>query len=250
MIAWIKKPEALRVLALTFAAAISLSACTASPHTQLSWNADDQGSVSDGRTFYGPRNVKLPPIEQHRLAPPLSTHQAQANNASYTQPKPRNTPGWYATEPSQPVQPTSRSNDSSPVQATDAKFVWPLKGRVILGYGAGEGGERNDGINIAAVQGTPVRAAASGRISYCGNELKGYGNLVLIKHDNGYITAYAHVDSFVVGRDDHVVAGQVIAHVGSTGDVASPQLHFEIRRGVQPINPQALLPKSMVVASN
>ncbi|MEI9931884.1 MAG: M23 family metallopeptidase [Rhizomicrobium sp.] len=195
--------------------------------------------------------MKLPPVEQRRLAPPPVARQAEASNTSYTTPKPKphNTPGWYGNY-SQSSQSASQSNDLAPVQTADAKFVWPLKGRVILGYGRGEGSERNDGINIAAIQGAPVRAAASGTISYCGNELKGYGNLVLIKHDNGYITAYAHVDSFLVGRDDRVAAGQVIAYVGSTGDVTSPQLHFEIRRGVQPVNPQALLPKSMVVASN
>jgi murein DD-endopeptidase MepM/ murein hydrolase activator NlpD len=131
------------------------------------------------------------------------------------------------------------------------KVQWPVSGRVILNYGATDSGERNDGINIAAAQGAPVRASASGTVSYCGNELKGYGNLVLIKHDNGYITAYAHVDSFVVNRADRVLAGQVIAYAGSTGDVTSPQLHFEIRGSNQrPVDPVALLPKTMRMASN
>jgi murein DD-endopeptidase MepM/ murein hydrolase activator NlpD len=244
MTAWTRNPELLRALVLTLLAAVTLSACTTSPRTQLSWN------VQDHNTYYGPRSVKLPPVEQRRLAPPTA-QQAQSNNFYYTpRPKPRTTPSWYTANYSQPTQPSPRTSDPQPVQAGDAKFLWPLRGRVILNYGAGEGGERNDGINIAALQGAPVRAAASGTVSYCGNELKGYGNLVLIKHDNGYITAYAHVENFLVGRDDRVVAGQVIAYAGSTGDVTTPQLHFEIRRGVQPINPEALLPKSMVLASN
>ena len=112
-------------------------------------------------------------------------------------------------------------------------------------------GARNDGINIAAQDGEPVHASASGSVSYCGNELKGYGNLVLIKHDNGYITAYAHLGNILINRGDRVAAGQVIAYAGQTGDVTQPQLHFEIRGSNQrPIDPRAVLPKSMVLASN
>ncbi len=240
MPAWTKKSDLLRALLLTMLAAVTLSACTTSPRTQLSWDVQDH-------TYYGPASVRLPPVEQRRLAP-LATQQA-SNSYPTPKAKPRTTPGWYTVNYS-PAPYTSRASDPQPVQTADARFLWPLRGRVILNYGVTDNGERNDGINIAALQGAPVRAAASGTVSYCGNELKGYGNLVLIKHDNGYITAYAHVDSFLVGRDDHVVAGQVIAYAGSTGDVMAPQLHFEIRRGVQPLNPQALLPKSVVVASN
>ena len=102
---------------------------------------------------------------------------------------------------------------------------------------------------IAANAGTPVHASASGTVSYCGNELKGFGNLVLIRHDNGYITAYAHVGNILVARGDNVLGGQVIATSGATGDVASPQLHFEIRGSNQrPVDPRAYLPTA--VASN
>jgi murein DD-endopeptidase MepM/ murein hydrolase activator NlpD len=243
MTAWTKKPDVLRALVLTLLAAVSLSACTTSPRTQLSWG------VQDHKTYYGPRNVKLPPVEQHRLTPV----QRQASNTYYTpKPKPRTTPGWYTPSNPQPTQPASSPVNYEP-QAADSsvRFQWPVNGHVILNYGASDNGERNDGINIAAMQGAPVRAAASGTVSYCGNELKGYGNLVLIKHDNGYITAYAHVDSFVVNRSDRVLAGQVIAYAGSTGDVTTPQLHFEIRGANQrPVDPAALLPKSMRMASN
>lgn len=233
-------------MVLTLFAAVSLSACTTSPRTQLSWG------VQDHKTYYGPRSVKLPTVEQRRLAPPPPPQQRQANN-SYVAPKqkPRTTPGWYTANYSQPAQSASRATTPDPAQTGDAKFIWPLKGRILVNYGATDGGERNDGLNIAALQGAPIRAAASGTVSYCGNELKGYGNLVLIKHDNGYITAYAHVDSFVVSREDRVVAGQVIAYAGSTGDVTEPQLHFEVRGSNQrPVDPRAVLPKSMVLASN
>jgi murein DD-endopeptidase MepM/ murein hydrolase activator NlpD len=129
-------------------------------------------------------------------------------------------------------------------------FRWPVTGRILSAFGGTAGGERNDGINIAATQGEPVRASAAGTVTYCGNELKGYGNLVLIRHDSGYVTAYAHADSIMVGRGDRVAAGQVIATAGSTGDVNVPQLHFEIRRGVRPVDPVSLLPRSLVLASN
>ncbi|MGZ5939746.1 MAG: murein hydrolase activator EnvC family protein, partial [Rhizomicrobium sp.] len=121
----------------------------------------------------------------------------------------------------------------------------PVAGRVISDFGTNGSGQRNDGINIAAPLGTPIRAAASGTISYAGNELRGYGNLILIKHDDGYVTAYAHAERIVVNRGDTVTKGQIIAYAGSTGDVTSPQLHFEIRHGVQPVNP-----RTMLMASN
>ena len=120
-------------------------------------------------------------------------------------------------------------------------FVWPLSGPIISKFGSAASGERNDGINIAAKAGEPIHAAAGGTVSYAGNELKGYGNLILIRHDNGYITAYAHAQSIAVKRGDRVEKGQVIGLAGQTGDVDSPQLHFEIRRGVEPIDPRPLL---------
>jgi murein DD-endopeptidase MepM/ murein hydrolase activator NlpD len=243
MAVWKRNSDAIRALALAALAAMMLSACTTSPHTQLAWDAQDRN------TYYGPRAVKLPPVEQHRVATPAQPIPEQHYAAAVPKPKPRATPGWYTPAPAQPA--THVAAEPAPqVADASAHFAWPLKGRVILNYGATDSGERNDGINIAATQGEPVHASASGTVSYCGNELKGYGNLVLIRHDNGYITAYAHVDSFTVGRDDRVAAGQVIGYAGSTGDVATPQLHFEIRRGVHPVDPKALLPKSVVLASS
>jgi murein DD-endopeptidase MepM/ murein hydrolase activator NlpD len=116
-----------------------------------------------------------------------------------------------------------------------------MKGRVLSNFGSMSGGERNDGINIAASYGEPIRAAADGTVSYSGNDLKSYGNLVLIRHGDNYVTAYAHSERILVSRGEHVAKGQVIGYAGSTGDVSQPQLHFEIRRGVQPIDPRPLL---------
>ena len=112
---------------------------------------------------------------------------------------------------------------------------------MILGYGPKKDGRQNDGINIAAARGTPVRAAENGVIAYTGNELRGFGNLVLVKHSDGWTTAYAHVDRIMVRRGDRVERGQIIGLVGSTGSVSSPQLHFEVRKGTDAINPMPLL---------
>ena len=121
------------------------------------------------------------------------------------------------------------------------KFHWPVKGRVIMGYGPKANGLHNDGINIKAPRGAPVRAADNGVVAYAGNELRGFGNLVLIKHAGGWVTAYAHTDQVVVRRGDKVRRGQTIGRVGSTGNVASPQLHFEVRKGTQAVDPTRLL---------
>ena len=129
---------------------------------------------------------------------------------------------------------------SAPAQPEDTgatKFAWPVQGHIIEGFGGTRHGERNDGINIATQDGAPIRAAAAGTVTYTGNELKGYGNLVLIRHDNGYVTAYAHAGSIRVSRGDVVEKGQVIGTAGETGDVDRPQLHFEIRKGVQAVDP-------------
>jgi murein DD-endopeptidase MepM/ murein hydrolase activator NlpD len=116
-----------------------------------------------------------------------------------------------------------------------------VKGRVIAGFGPKTGGAQNDGINLAVPEGTPVKAADDGVVAYAGNELKGYGNLVLIRHANGFVSAYAHASELLVKRGDTIKRGQVIAHAGQTGNVTSPQLHFEIRKGSTPVDPAQYL---------
>jgi murein DD-endopeptidase MepM/ murein hydrolase activator NlpD len=128
-------------------------------------------------------------------------------------------------------------------------FLWPVHGRLIAGYGAGDGGTHNDGINIAAPAGTVVLAADAGTVAYAGNELRGYGNLVLIKHAGGWMTAYAHNSKLLVKRGDKVKRGQPIARVGKSGAVAEPQLHFEIRRGSKPLDPADYLPATPATVS-
>ncbi|MBV8336387.1 MAG: M23 family metallopeptidase [Alphaproteobacteria bacterium] len=120
-------------------------------------------------------------------------------------------------------------------------FLWPVHGRVLAGYCSGPDGTHNDGINIAAPRGAPVEAVDAGVVAYAGNELRGYGNLLLVKHPNGWISAYAHCDQVLVKRGDKVSRGQIIARVGSTGNVSEPQLHFELRRGNRAVDPREFL---------
>ena len=123
-----------------------------------------------------------------------------------------------------------------------SKFAWPLKGKIISPYGTIGKGRNNDGINIKAKLGEAVKAADAGTVAYAGNELKGFGNLILIKHNDGWITAYAHNDRLFVKKGQKVRKGEKIAAAGSTGGVNTPQLHFEIRSGTKALNPMNYLP--------
>lgn len=124
----------------------------------------------------------------------------------------------------------------------NAKFVWPVSGKVISSFGTIGKGLKNDGINISAPVGTPVKAGDKGTVAYVGNGLKGYGNLILIKHPDGYITAYAHTNQMLVQKGQNVARGEKIATVGKTGGVSAPQLHFEVRAGKKAVNPKNYLP--------
>ena len=126
---------------------------------------------------------------------------------------------------------------------SSSKFAWPVRGKILSAYGAKSNGLFNDGINISATRGTAVKAAENGVVAYAGNEVKGMGNLVIIQHDGGWMTVYAHMDSMNVRRGHKVSVGQKIGTVGETGKVDSPQLHFEIRKGTKAYNPSSYLKK-------
>ncbi|MEM8551463.1 MAG: peptidoglycan DD-metalloendopeptidase family protein [Pseudomonadota bacterium] len=116
-------------------------------------------------------------------------------------------------------------------------FRWPVRGRIISGFGKQADGVRNDGINLAVPAGTPVRAAENGTVIYAGNELEGYGNLVLVQHADDWVSAYAHNEALKVSRGDKVQRGETIASVGKSGAVDQPQLHFELRKRSKPVDP-------------
>lgn len=117
-------------------------------------------------------------------------------------------------------------------------FHWPVRGRILSAYGRKPNGQQNDGINVSVPEGTPIRAAEDGVVAYAGNELKGFGNLVLIQHADNWVTAYAHLGAIDVKKDQKIKRGDLIAKAGQTGGVTSPQLHFEIRKGSKPVDPE------------
>ena len=140
----------------------------------------------------------------------------------------------------EPTAPETAAKAAEPA-GTMPTFRWPVHGRVISSFGARVNGQPNDGINVAVPEGTPVKSAEDGVVAYAGNELKGFGNLVLVRHANGYVSAYAHASEIAVKRGDTIKRGQVIAKAGQTGNVTSPQLHFEIRKGSTPVDPTQFL---------
>jgi murein DD-endopeptidase MepM/ murein hydrolase activator NlpD len=194
------------------------------PETVFAWDVNDQ-------------------LASHHRAPVKTASNAgtrvytyrDAGDAAAAPPVPTPRPAYRPA-----VQSASVTRAATPAPAGNVVFAWPVNGRVISGFGPAANGERNDGINIATRLDTPIRAAASGTVSYA-DTLNGYGELVLIKHNNGYVTAYAHADRLLVTRGDFVAKGQVIGYAGTSGDVTSPQLHFEIRNGVTPVDPQRYL---------
>ena len=175
-----------------------------------------------------PAPIPAPQVTPPRTAPPArndSTVREPAQNAHLATPE------------------TTTADNTPKAEAVGSlpSFRWPVKGRVIVAFGGKINGAQNDGINLAVPEGTPVKATDDGVVAYAGNELKGYGNLVLIRHANGYVSAYANANELLVKRGDNVKRGQVIAHSGQTGNVTSPQLHFEIRKGSTPVDPMQFL---------
>jgi murein DD-endopeptidase MepM/ murein hydrolase activator NlpD len=150
--------------------------------------------------------------------------------------------GTAATAPAQTASNTTVKKDPLPSPpAATGSFVWPVEGKILSTYGPKANGLHNDGVNIAAETGAPVRASQSGVVAYSGNELKGYGNLLLVRHDNGWMTAYAHNSKLLVNRGDTVTRGQTISLAGNSGSVVTPQVHFEVRQGAKAIDPQSVI---------
>lgn len=248
---------------------------------QLRLPTGSDAPSDDGSTMVAARQPKAapqPPVTASNVPPPgtdrskpwsadgklhfpvtqsQSETRTQVVTVSPGRPVPEPRPGTQTVAVAQPAAqpvPTGRSLTPSetravlltPPAATGRGFTWPVKGRVISGFGPREGGLHNDGINILAPAGSEVRAAENGIVVYAGNELRGFGNLLLVKHGDGYTTAYAHADQLLVGRGDQVQRGQVIATVGQTGNVSQPQLHFEIRKGPRPVDPSKQLPPAQI----
>lgn len=167
----------------------------------------------------------------------------QANATQPTRPAP---PEQKQSPPEEKVAvavPSAVAEGAASSANNTGKLRWPTIGKIVAGFGGRSDGTHNDGINLQVPLGTEVHAAESGIVAYAGSELKGYGNLVLLRHDNGWVTAYAHNDELLVKRGDKIKRGQVIAKAGKTGSVDQPQVHFELRQGSKPVDPMPYLEK-------
>jgi len=170
------------------------------------------------------------PVRAEASAPPAGSKVAMADSSQTVR----------VVEPTPTMASQDAIKNAEPAGSL-AGFRWPVRGRVIAAFGPKPNGVQNDGINLAVPEGTPIKAAEDGVVAYAGSELKGYGNLVLVRHPNGFVTAYAHASDILVKRGEAVKRGQVIGHAGQTGNVTSPQLHFEIRKGATPVDPAQYL---------
>ncbi|HUC61191.1 MAG TPA: LysM peptidoglycan-binding domain-containing M23 family metallopeptidase [Alphaproteobacteria bacterium] len=198
-------------------------------------------------TTIAPKELAPKEVEPVPTPPPesrVANVPAQPTEAPPLTPIPKPEPEKLAALPPshESVREASREAPTHSIPAPgNSHFIWPVRGKIVSDYGPKSGGLFNDGINIAVPAGTPVRAADSGVVVYAGNEIRGFGNLVLIKHANGWMTAYAHNETLLVHRGEVVQRGQEIAKAGSTGSVAFPQLHFEIRKGSHAVDPTKYL---------
>ncbi|HWA62304.1 MAG TPA: peptidoglycan DD-metalloendopeptidase family protein, partial [Caulobacteraceae bacterium] len=221
-------------------------------------------------TFRDRGPIRLPGTQVAEAAPPRQTYRPPTYTPpAYTPPTPVPTrpapppeppPRAVASNPPsftpQPVPQRPPSTEAAPglsdaevARAATGRFIWPIRGDILSGFGPKGVGRRNDGLDIKAAQGTVVHAAAAGDVVYAGDQVPGFGNLVLVKHADGWVTAYAHLDKVSVAMRQQVTQGQEIGQVGVSGGVTEPQLHFEVRYAptpadkAKPVDPQLVLPR-------
>lgn len=194
--------------------------------------AEDKGREAEAAVKGAPADGRTPKAETRRAGAAGKTGRATAAAP----------PAGSAKEAGRPAAAAPRAKPGPPSPASGrGSFIWPLKGTVISRYGPIGKGLYNDGINIAAPLGTAVRAAGGGVVAYAGNEIRGFGNLILIRHPNGWVSAYAHNGKMLVEQGQKVRQGQVVSRVGASGNVNRPQLHFELRRGNRAVDPERYL---------
>jgi murein DD-endopeptidase MepM/ murein hydrolase activator NlpD len=217
-------------------------------------------SMSRPWTIFPGDELLLPPLarDQSRKTAPVSKPAPlpvavtpapvviAPSSPSIKPPAPKSaTPPVKATTTPKPASPPKTAPAPKPVAEAPVSprdFIWPVSGEVLKDYGVGEDGLRNDGVNIGVPKGTKVKAAADGEVVYAGSELVGFGNLILIRHAGGWVSAYAHAETVLVKEGEMVRQGEAIAEAGATGNASAPQVHFELRKGREPVDPNEHLP--------
>ncbi|MER2520520.1 MAG: LysM peptidoglycan-binding domain-containing M23 family metallopeptidase [Bdellovibrionales bacterium] len=197
------------------------------------------GTQASQATAAAPENILRPPhVANDQSLAKAAPEPAPPASIPAEQPAQSNgTSGVFAPTPVVETPGPANSND----EENQTTMIWPVQGPLLSSFGPKGQGLSNDGLNISAPKGAPVVAAASGIVVYAGNEIKGFGNLVLIRHQGGLVTAYAHLDRAMVNKDTVVAQGDMIGTVGKTGNVPSPQLHFEVRSRGKPVNPEGYI---------
>jgi murein DD-endopeptidase MepM/ murein hydrolase activator NlpD len=200
---------------------------------------DSGPSVAEGTKAIKIASPEKPRNVQVALRSPNATNVATKKVPMVVQ----QPPARPAQGPVEPVPAPDGSASVSPSNPPEAEpaFNWPVRGQLLAGFGAKINGQQNHGINVAVPEDTSIKAAESGVVVYAGNQLKSYGNLLLVRHPNGYVTVYANAKQLLVKSGDEIKRGQVIAKSGRTGDVDTPQVHFEIRKASAPVDPMPYL---------
>jgi murein DD-endopeptidase MepM/ murein hydrolase activator NlpD len=236
---------------LTLPGRIDANLAAMPPEQQQSYVAPTASKAGAGGSMSVeelPAPAEQPPSQQQPAAEPAVPPSTPETTAAS-----ENTTASDAAAPTAPQKPAPTATapkladtelaaippqvEPAPAPRGGERFLWPVKGKIISSFGPKKGGLNNDGINIAAPEGVNVVAADNGVVAYAGNELRGFGNLLLIRHADGWVTAYAHNEKLLVKRGEKVRRGQAVAQIGRTGSVSAPQLHFEIRKGTDPVDP-------------
>lgn len=241
----------------------------AGPHAVAVYVVNEKDTVDSISQRYGVPSQTI--IDRNRLKAPYALRAGQYielpgarfvadNTGGATQAAAATTPGLVKRDnlPPPGAEPKTAAGQPTPLspaaaesktEATVAatppppRFAWPLHGKVLAPYGTGQGGQKNDGIDIQATTGEPVKAADGGTVIYAGSDVAHLGNLLLVQHQGGYITAYGNNEALLVKKGDAVKKGQTIAKAGNSGGAASPRLHFEVRRGgSKTVDPMTVLP--------
>lgn len=219
------------VATLMILTTVLLSACAQSNMAAL----DDKSGVYAGRSATMGVGGFTPSYES-KYVPPAAVDSVSSSDLAPISSKPAPAPAPVANiKPISAVQPT-------------VTWAWPLQGTVTSAFGRRDNGIANEGITIAAARNTAIRAAAPGEVAYVGNDVRDYGNMVILRHTNGDMSSYAHADRITVAKGMVVRQGDTIGYVGSSGRARAPQLHFAVRSGTQAIDPMTKLPSQ--IASN
>lgn len=224
------------VAALMIITTVLLSACEQKQMAVL----DDKSGVYAGRSS-APSVAGFTPTYEAHYTPPAAVDSVASTDLMTAQPAPVAQPVVAAAQPAPVVSPAPVAQPLP----TAITWQWPVQGTVTSGFGKQREGIANEGITIAAAQNSEIHAAADGTVAFVGNDVRDYGNMVILRHANGDMSSYAHAEHITVAKGMRVKQGDTIGYVGTSGRAKSPQLHFAIRSGDRAVDPTSKLPSQI-----